>query len=491
MIKKILALLLLLSMCACALLACQADPASGDGDGSGDASTDPERDPKAPAVVDYQGYEYVIRGDNIDNYEIFAPTELNGQGINDVVYQRNKTVEKEYNVTIVDRGDPSTEPNDAFNFLTTQHQSGDYFADLYSYRARQMLTQYAIAGYFHNLYDIKGLDMDAEWWDQAYFDATSINKHAYTMTGWIQTNDEMHQSTFAVNHTLFQQYFVEDDLYEIITDGKWTWEAFVGYFQGFGVDTGAKGKVDMDDMIGYCYGADQAMTFASLGVKTFIMENGEPVLNVTSDKSYQVLDLLEKLITGNLDTAMWGGSIHTNYKLDNALKMQHFMGGNMLFTSYLFFDAFNFLEMEDEIYYLPYPKFDEEQVDYMNPVQCFFEPIAISANTLDTDRAARIADALGYYSGGLQDEVADVLLQERLSHEVKSREILILSLNAKIYDMEFICNQTNFGSNIIQLMEVQSVGEYSSKMASLSSAAVKANGKGTLQMFIKKYTQKM
>jgi hypothetical protein len=183
-------------------------------------------------------------------------------------------------------------------------------------------------------------------------------------------------------------------------DGDWTWETFTGYFQGFGQDNGIKTKVDLEDKIGYCYGADMAYAFSSVGIRTFKMENGEPVLNLTSDRAYDLTDYLTLLFTGNMDTAQFGGNIDGICLLDYELKGSHFTGGNMLFTTFLFFDTLQYLDMEDEVYYLPCPKL-EDQTEYMVPIQPYFDCLAISAYVLDPERTALITDALGYYSDGL------------------------------------------------------------------------------------------
>lgn len=485
--KKLLAILLLLSMFAFALLGCQSDPADGNEDESGDASADPERDENAPEVKDFNGYTYTIRNDAWDDYEVAAPQELNGQGINDVVYERNKKVEREYNITIAENGDPGASSSSAQQFLQQMANSGDYYADLYSYYARYMISSHVTAGYFRNIYDLDGLNLSADWWDQSFIEAMTISKHAYTLTGSIQTNDELHQLTLATNHSLFVQNFPDQDLYEIVMDGKWTHETFIGLWQGFGQDTGATGKVDLEDKIGFCYAAGICSFVYASDMKTFTMENGEPVLNLQSEKALNFTDMYEAMFSGGMDAAEFGGSIGGSVQLDYDLRSQHFSGGNMLFTTFLFHDALQYLDMEDELFYLPYPKYDEEQKEYMTPMQPFFEPLAVSANVLDTERTALITEALAYYSDSLQEEVVDILLQERLTHEVKPRELLILTFDSMCYDMDYIANISGYDSKVQQMVQRGSFETYSSDMKSLESTLIKSSGKGTLQMFIKKY----
>ena len=484
--KKILAVLLLLAMCLFTLIGCQDEPPATEDDG-GNTPTDPNRE-GAPKVEDLGGYEFVIRNDSWDNYEVAAPVELNGQGINDVVYQRNKEVEKLYNITIKENGDPDTSSSGSTNFLSQMASSGDQFADLYSYDARYMISTHAVTGYFVNIYDLKSWDLTKDRWDQAFIEEMTINGHAYTLTGNIQTNDELHQLTLATNLSLFEQSFPDSDLHKIVTEGDWTWETFTGFFQGFGQDLGARGKVDMEDKIGFCYAAGMSSFFYASGIRTFTMENGEPVLNVKSDKSIDLTVLMEEIFSGNMDTAEFSSAIGGSVLLDYELRLNHFRGGNMLFTTFLFTDALQCLDVEDDLVYLPYPKFNKDQEKYLTPMQPFFEPLAISANVLDTERSALITDALAFYSDDLQEEVADVLLQERLTHEVKPRELMMMNFDSKVYDMDYIANITGFDTAIIQMVQRASFGTYSSSMTTLEGKAINAKGRGALQNFVKKYT---
>ena len=95
-----------------------------------------------------------------------------------------------------------------------------------------------------------------------------------------------------------------------------------------------------------------------------------------------------------------------------------------------------------------------------------------------------LAKALGY---GFLD--ADLLIQERLTNEVKPREILMTTLNSQVYDMDYLAGVTGLKGALSTMITSASFETYSSKVTSLEKAAITPRGTGKLQMFVKNYTQ--
>ena len=153
--KKLLALLMAILMCACTLIAC--GDASGNDDGEKGSHTLSNVDPNRgtpPEIKDFNGYEFrILTNVWSEDYEMAAPTEMNGQGVNDQIYDRNKAIEYAYNITIVEESRPDETDDGAMAFLNNQKVSSDYYADLYSFVAAGMIPNMATQGHFVNLYD--------------------------------------------------------------------------------------------------------------------------------------------------------------------------------------------------------------------------------------------------------------------------------------------------------------------------------------------------
>ena len=493
--KKALALLMAILMCVTVLAACKKSEETGGPDASLPTDNqDPNRIP--PEVKDFQGYEFIIYNDSWCDKEIAAPKAMDGEGINDQVYVRNKNVENLYNITITEMGDPNRDTGEGFNLMNKQLVSGDYFTDLYSNDAGAMIASYPLAGFFYNIYNMKSLRLDSAWWDQQYLLETTINGKAYSLTGDIQTNDDLHERMLVMNLSLFKRNFQEDDIYKtVVTEGSWTIDKFYSYWQGFGDDVNSNGQPESDDMVGLGYDTSTATyMFLASGIRTFEMENGEPKLNIGSDKAINLAAELQKMRDGRgtLDTAMASGSTGANAVFTYEGVCQHFAIGKMLFNTSLVADALNFyLEMDDDVVYLPFPKYNTDQDQYYNSVHSCFEPIAISSNVKKSnlERTALITEALAFYSNELQKEVMDILIQERLSNDLEAREILLTSLNSKTFDIDYMGGVTGFLSKL-SAMQNEGFSDYAGAVAATQSSAIVAGeAKGSLETFLEKYTK--
>lgn len=491
--KKLLALFLALLMCSCVLIGCKKDNKDDD-QGAQLSDTDPNRD--APEVKDFGGYTFKMMVDSWEEYEVAAPEALIGEGINDQVFERNKTIESLYNIKIKQDFNTNETKDAAFAFLLSMSSSQDYFADLYSHDVDHMIGSFAPQGYFLNLHDLKSLRLDKEYWDQEYIAETSINNHLYTITGDIQTNDDRHEIFLGMNLTLFNNTYQDKNIYNILVkDGNWTFDTFFEIWQSFpSLDEGTPGKVDAGDMVAYGYdGMTASYYFLSSGVKSFKIENNAPVLNFQSDKSVKIIDLLQKVVDGNsgLKSGIAGGEgttpTGTNTFTYDTVR-QHFQNGKLLFVSNNFGDALGwYLNMENDVVYLPFPKYEKGQTEYYTPVHKNFEPFAVSANVEDPERTALIFEAIACYSDKLETEVMDILIQERLSTNLEAREILQTTLRAKVYDMDYLANVSGFRDSVNPLLRDKKLDQFTSTMKKAEGVAVNTRGTGNLQLFLEKY----
>ena len=491
--KKIVCLLLVLVMLCAVLISCKKDKnPSGDpqntdpaGNTTPAAGTDPNRVP--PAVKDFGGYEFKFVMDHQTEYQFQVPEEIGSDGINKALVERNKKVEGMYNVKILENRNPNGD-SDGYTFLDSASSSGDYFGDIYSNYAIKMIQQHAIAGFYLDLGQLTSLRLDQEWWDQDFVSEFKINGHLYTITGDIQTNDDLGLMMFTMNLSLYNKTYPNKNFYDIVVkDKNWTFEEFYNTWYNFGTrDGGTQGKMDSDDIVGFFYDCRTASyIYMASGLKAFTLENNKPVLSISSDKALKVIDNIQKILDSNAGLKAIRreetGSYETAHK--------HFAAGKALITTGGMGDALaEWTDMEDTVVYPPLPKYDLAQDRYYTLVHFCFEPIAISANVEDAERTALLTEALCFYSDALEYEVMRVLLKERLTSELETREILQLTLDSKVYDFEYTANIMGWTGLVNDtLMCKDQLDAYGSEMVALSRKAVKGTGGGTLEKFLASY----
>ena len=491
--KKIVAMLLVILMLTVALVSCKKDENPDGSEGGGisvttPVSTDPNRIP--PETKAFGGYEFKFLLDQLqEDFEIQVPDEIGSDGIRKILVERNKTVEALYNVKITQRTKVNADGH--FNFLDSMDRSQEYFADIYSRYAIKMVQQDAVAGFYLNLCELNSLRLDQAWWDQDFNKEFTINNHLYTFTGDIQTNDDLHEILPAMNLDLYNQTYPDKNFYDIVVkNGAWTFDEFYETWYGFGsYDGGTPGVVDASDKVGYFYDCRTASyMYMASGLKAVTIENNKPVLSIQSDKALRIMDNLTKITDAQagLKSAQLD---HNDHYMGSEAAYNHFAAGKALFVSGLLSSVLKqCTDMEDTVVHPPFPKYDGEQDRYYNLVHMCFEPYAISSTVEDPERSALITEALAFYSEALETEVMKVLLKERLTSELETREILQLTLDSKVYDLEYTANIMGWtGKTNDDLFEHESLDAYKSEMDSLARAAVNGRGSGKLELFLTSY----
>lgn len=501
--KKWLSVLLILILCL-SFIACTAEPPtsgeeettsddvaskpSGDkskADEPSEEEKDPERDPLAPSLNDYAGYTYKIRSTTDNENEILAPTERNGQAINELTYKRNETVAEEYNVTIVEERHESGAT--LLGALSQAEITNTYLADLILADARTMFAC-IYEGAFVNLSDNKVMDMTKSYWDQTYRKATTILDISYTFTGDLHTADELHTRVIVLNNSLFEDlHSPKEYIYGVVMDDDWTMEKFFGYWQSTSLDNGTKGVLEDGDRVGFAYDSQTGIdVFTACGIPTFTVSDDSLTLNFTSQKASEIVAVMYNFIAA--DNGLVLELVKEDTSFNAAAVAEHFANGRILFRNDTLAGAMAYaLDMEDEVYYLPYPKYDNKQKDYKNAVSFDFEPMAIHENVADLERTGRITEALAFYSAKLTDEVIEWVIQDQLGKEEEPRELLRMALDAKTYDVDHLTNTTTFTDRFVSLMETNTLAQYAQQMSMAASGAINDRGNGTLQIFLARY----
>jgi len=486
--KKVLCLLLAVVMLMAVLVSCKKKD-NGQQDTTPSATTPTSDDPNRipPEVKDFGGYEFKFVMDHQTEYQFQAPEDIGSDGINKALVERNKKVESLYNVKIVESRNPNGD-TDGYAFLDSASSSGDYFGDIYSNYAIKMIQSHSIAGFYLDLGELKSLRLDQEWWDQGFVNEFKINGHLYAITGDIQTNDDLGLMMLTMNLSLYNKTYPDKNFYEIVVKNKaWTFEEFYNTWYNFGSkDTNGNGKIESDDVVGFFYDCRTASyIYMASGLKAFTLENNKPVLSISSDKALKVIDNVQKIVDSHAGFKAIRREAAGSYEAAH----KHFAAGKALITTGDMHDALaEWTDMEDTAVYLPLPKYDLAQERYYTLVHFCFEPIAISANVEDAERTALLTEALCFYSDALETEVMRVLLKERLSSELETREILQLTLDSKVYDFEYTANIMGWTGLVNDtLMCKDQLEAYASEMSSMSRQAVKGTGGGTLEKFLASY----
>ena len=235
--KKLVSCVLLASLLAAsaASFAC-GEPKSGvptGGDSSAGNSSDVSSTEEKSDEYPYYGKDlggktlkiYNVKKDLWNMICVIAPEELNGETVNDAIFNRNAKVEKKLNCVIEEINE-----DDYYQMTGTLQKAisaddGEFDA---AYMKMDIIGSGITQGYYRDLNQISTLHLDESWWDSVLIDATSIGGKTYFATssahlmGW----DSLWCLFF--NETMIDNLNL-DMPYQLVRDGKWTLDKFQEY----------------------------------------------------------------------------------------------------------------------------------------------------------------------------------------------------------------------------------------------------------------------
>ena len=220
------------SLFLCVLMALSA-AACGDSKGKGGDTSDNAVSDEV--VVDLGGYTFtILDGDKAH----FAPES--GTALNDRTLEIVEEVEKTFNCNIeVQVVDPSA----MFNKIQPSIMAGDKTADLVV-STTWTFGQLISADLMADLNTFDELDLSNPWWNQSIIPKCTLNGKVLAASGSFLTHIEKIWVMF-FNKKIWQELNYEDP-YQLVRDGKWTWDKWDEFAKGAMRDYDGNGVVDSE-----------------------------------------------------------------------------------------------------------------------------------------------------------------------------------------------------------------------------------------------------
>ena len=296
-----------------------------------------------------------------DAYELVSE-ELNGEVLNDAIYQRNAIVEEKYNLSVEQQKfeAPGTETIKAV-------QSGDDGVD-YVVSHVADVQRNVINGSFYDLYTGEYFNFDMPWWHETINDSCSLaGKMFMTMNDYLLLYKQQTYCLF-FNKAMAANYNLRN-YYDAVIDGSWTWDAMYEDMKVVSHDLDGDGDMDQMDNYGYSCQYGQ-MLAAVIGCDVqysskdpddvpVLSANGETHINALDKVSSVFIDKTVSLLANDYTTSestgnsMWDIPLDTFYD-DRAL----FIGGVVRYSPSIISNS------EIDFGILPNPKLSEAQEHY-------------------------------------------------------------------------------------------------------------------------------
>lgn len=386
------------------LLAILASASCGEGVEDDSAETTAQ---DTTAAVETLPYGYVYPEENYNGYEFsflntatqswanvaIAPEEMNGDLINDALYQRNERIGSRYNVKIKEY---NIAMGELANSLRQNVSAGDDAYDTYIvplHLASGVLTE----EYLVDLSDVSTLNIDKPWWDQRVNDGLRIGGKLYLTASDI--------SLFPFEATWII-YFNEDIMtdaglelpYQLVRDGKWTLDKLTEYAKAAAVLNGDDSFKPFNTDGNARYGLSTHTLLPSL-----VHSAGSSFAGIKDGKAYfeadseRMLTLYEKVTQLTQSEGAYydrDAGYPTTVDVFGEFRNKRFM---MIIETLGYISRMRDMDMNFGV--LPLPKFDENQESYHGMIANWGSGMTgIASTASDTRRTGIILDALAYDS---------------------------------------------------------------------------------------------
>ncbi|MCI8388268.1 MAG: hypothetical protein HFE63_07390 [Clostridiales bacterium] len=329
-----------------------------------------------PDDVRFNGETIRILNAPSQSPELFNSLEANGEILNDAVYRRNSAVMDKLGIKFefIEVG-----ANDVITTITNTVQAQDDEYDLIT-GVQYNLIKVLANGFFHDIMDAPYIDISNPWWSETYINNVNLGRdRRYFVTGDITLQFLRWTSSCYFNKQMYEDFYGDpSDMYQLVYDGKWTFDKLEEMTKNVYQDVNNDGKTDMDDILGYSLntfvGAD-SMYYNAGAVLSEFSSDGMPMLKVNTERN---IDIMQKLYDIFFENP--ANCIHlANWDLINGTISSKFASGQMLFMFGWFYSSDYLRDMKDDYGVIPYPKYNEATEDYRaiihNDVTLFCLPV--------------------------------------------------------------------------------------------------------------------
>ncbi|MCL1792811.1 MAG: extracellular solute-binding protein [Oscillospiraceae bacterium] len=401
------------------------------------------------ADIDYGGYNFrILDYDGSVRYGWYASDvnevsaeEENGDPINDAIYKRNKETEALYNINI------SVVPTSEFNPPAEAQAyrkyvlAGEDAFDAAFLPGVAIPTAIGQKNMACDLSAIISLDLSNSWWDQNSVKTMSIGGKLNAVVGDVNLYSAFATDAVYANKKLMQEYSI-GNIYQIVKDGKWTWDAMYDIMRKVSKDLNGDGVFDQEDQLGL-ETQDIRLYFAVYNSgESLIQKNSEdiPELSPNIDRISSVVSKVASIFLDNTTTLMTQNikGNFTNPYFEFILPK--FINNELMFHINQLMFSFELRNMDADFAILPYPKYDENQNKYYSTMSHWWSRFTIVPTTCaDTEKTGNILSAMGYYSQKyVMPAYYDVSITNKLIRDEDSLEMLNLILDNRTYDLAYI-----------------------------------------------------
>lgn len=348
-------------------------------------------------VKDLEGYEFRFMNVIDDLWDtdsmILDFEEQTGDTLHDAIYNRNRQVENDLNITIAPVVKYSI-------FELSAELKRAVLAGEDAYDAAYICTSnYAgTIPYLNNFYDISSIQLSEDWWSRSFVESMTVGDNLlYGSVDYVNNWTQLFVSALFFNKEMVTDHGL-DSPYELVRSGKWTLDTMKTMMSEV---VNLNGDADFKPLKGgnCVYGHASMHAEAPLSLmqgtdNNLIKKDKNNMLSIVNDLGTYV-STYEKLL-GLCGEEGYNVLVNTaEYR-----GMDIFLEGRALFhqsnMSYALSPLFRESDMEYGV--IPMPKYDANQSRYYTPISQYGMVVTIPLTVSDPERSGYVIDYMNWMS---------------------------------------------------------------------------------------------
>ena len=390
------------------------------------ATTEAVTEPGYPAPdtssLDFGGDElriFSVQWGNVSKY--YFPEEETGDSVLDACYSRLRNVEEALNVKVAEPAWGAD--GQAHKDVMKTVQAGDDAYDMVFTHCIDGYSDYATNNAVYNLDALPYVNFEAPWWSKSMIDTFRIGTETYFGFGDIILNTP---SSMFFNKEIAAEYDMPDH-YQMVRDGKWTYDTFLKQARMVSIDVNGDGKMDYNDKTGYAGDLTEALgniPFA-VGIQLTKYTDDGLQLNFWSDK---LLEVFNKTYDYFLDPSVSQG--YFRHYVDVG---QGFGDGLSLYTIANVSGMASLRDVDIEFGVVPMPKYDESQSEY----RCYvWSPsVCVPTTILRPELVGAALEQFAYESVPVTNAYIEDLIRGKSTRDTETLEMLDIIYDSQVLDI--------------------------------------------------------
>ncbi len=388
-----------------------------------------------PDTLDYGEDEVVILSTDREGWTSgeIAVERMNGDLVNDTVFERNKYVEERLNIRFNSIRENTDDCHVVVNKVSTSVKAGTHEYDLLGTACYSAVNE-SLNGTFADLRQTEYIDFEKPYWSQGFNEVVEYKGAQFGVTGALLLS--LYRFSFA---TVFNKDLFTDAgipfLYEDVKNGTWTLDRQIELTPIFHRDNGNGTQDKEGDIYGFISNSHLSTDpYWSSCMVNILRKNADGDYEFVFD-SAKLHDVAEKVLRlyYETDDSMFNClTVGQNEEQDHIRDMFADGAGAMATVRIMALESENMRNMEQKYGVVPLPKYDEQQTGYRTLMHDQFTIMCVPTTVGETrlDEMGAVLEAMGSISlKTLRPAYYETTLRTKIAQDPESAEMLDLVID--------------------------------------------------------------